>query len=333
MAQDRQESCKLRHSMSGRFPVLYIAEKDPSEALLSCGILAYLVEALPQASFTVVGSPQSAPLFADLPRLSRLITMQGQGRLDWVGLWNQVRATRWGLVVDLRGSALSGKLKRKHRAVRSAAIDPTRHAAEQAAAILALEEVPPPRLFLSDATREKADALLPPSERPLVVLAPGHPWIGGQWPGGRYAQAIEPLLMPDGRLAGARVALIGPAVDRDTVNAVRSVVPVNRLIELQGEMEPLVCAAVLARASLYVGPDSIWTHLAVAAGAPTVGLFGPTDERVRGPWLGQSVRGPRSLEEFHKLDPRGDQALAHLHDITPERVTQAALKLLSQPSA
>ncbi len=83
--------------MAGRFPILYIAEADASDAILSSGVLAYLVEAMPRASFTVVGSPKSAPLFADTPRLDRLIVLERDSRLDWLGLWNRVRETRWVL--------------------------------------------------------------------------------------------------------------------------------------------------------------------------------------------------------------------------------------------
>jgi heptosyltransferase III len=42
-------------------------------------------------------------------------------------------------------------------------------------------------------------------------------------------------------------------------------------------------AALLARARLFVGPDTSVTHLAAAAGCPTVALFGPTDPRLWGP--------------------------------------------------
>jgi len=43
-------------------------------------------------------------------------------------------------------------------------------------------------------------------------------------------------------------------------------------------------AALLAGARIYVGPDTSITHLAAAAGCPTVALFGPGDPRVWGPW-------------------------------------------------
>jgi heptosyltransferase-3 len=42
--------------------------------------------------------------------------------------------------------------------------------------------------------------------------------------------------------------------------------------------------SLLARARLYIGPDTSVTHLAAAAGCPTVALFGPTDPRIWGPW-------------------------------------------------
>ena len=45
-----------------------------------------------------------------------------------------------------------------------------------------------------------------------------------------------------------------------------------------------VTVALLQRARVYVGPDTSVTHLAAAAGCPTVALFGPMDPRVWGPW-------------------------------------------------
>jgi heptosyltransferase-3 len=41
---------------------------------------------------------------------------------------------------------------------------------------------------------------------------------------------------------------------------------------------------LLARARIYLGPDTSVTHLAAAAGCRTVALFGPTDPRIWGPW-------------------------------------------------
>jgi heptosyltransferase-3 len=42
-------------------------------------------------------------------------------------------------------------------------------------------------------------------------------------------------------------------------------------------------ARLLTGARLFVGPDTSVTHLAAAAGCPTIALFGPTDPRLWGP--------------------------------------------------
>ncbi len=314
--------------MTGRFPILYIAEADASDAILSSGVLAYMVEAMPQAVFTVVGSPKSAPLFADTPRLDRLIVLERDSRLDWLGLWNKVRETRWGLVVDMRGTTLSSKLKRQKRAVRGA-WEAGVHAVEQAARVLQLEEVPAPKLFVSGTTRAAADALIPTEDVPLLAIGPGADWMGKVWPSERYAKVAVALVGDGGPLEGGRVIVVGDENARDTAHTIRLSLPRNRVTELQGRLSPLETVAAVSRAALYVGADTIWTDLAVASGVRVVAAFGPSDEAEHGPWGGIAVRGPRSVDEYRKIDPNLNQAIQHMNDLPADRVIAAAKKLLA----
>ena len=315
--------------MHGRFPILYIAEADAEDAVLSSGTLAHLVEAIPHATFTVVGSPASAPLFADLPRLERLIVLDRDGRWDWIALWNQVRETNWGLVVDMRGSTLSGKLRRQKRAVKGKIL-PDVHLVEQAARVLQLDEIPAPKLFVGRDAQEAADAFIPPGDGPILAIGPGVDWIGKRWPADRYAKVALSLLGEDGPLAGGRLMIVGEEADRDAAHSIRFAVKRERVIELQGRLTRLQTVAALSRADFYIGGDSLWTQLAVAAGVPAVGVFGPSDETLRRPWTGVAVRGPRSLQEFIDLDPRLNQHIQHMMDLPYERVLKASKKLLAQ---
>ncbi len=61
------------------------------------------------------------------------------------------------------------------------------------------------------------------------------------------------------------------------------------------ELPPRALAALVARAGLYVGNDSGVSHLAAAAGAQTLVLFGPTDPLVWAP-LGPKVAVVRSAD-------------------------------------
>jgi heptosyltransferase-3 len=53
---------------------------------------------------------------------------------------------------------------------------------------------------------------------------------------------------------------------------------------LAGALALPATAAVIADAMVYLGPDTVTTHLAAALGVPTVALFGPGDPLKWGPW-------------------------------------------------
>ena len=74
-------------------------------------------------------------------------------------------------------------------------------------------------------------------------------------------------------------------------------------------------AACLARASLFVGNDSGLMHLAAAAGAPTIGLFGPTNALEYGP-AGLCARAVVAVS-------------ARMDDISVEQVARAAAEILT----
>ncbi len=87
-------------------------------------------------------------------------------------------------------------------------------------------------------------------------------------------------------------------------------------IDLVGRLSLVEVAACLARCALFVGNDSGLMHLAAAAGAPTLGLFGPT-----------------SHEEYA---PAGVKAAAVvststlMHDLSVEAALASAIRLVAQ---
>jgi heptosyltransferase-3 len=56
------------------------------------------------------------------------------------------------------------------------------------------------------------------------------------------------------------------------------------VIRLDGRLDWPQLAGLLAGAAVYVGIDTSMTHLAAAAGCPTVAIYGPTSPRLIGPW-------------------------------------------------
>jgi ADP-heptose:LPS heptosyltransferase len=100
-------------------------------------------------------------------------------------------------------------------------------------------------------------------------------------------------------------------------------------LDLAGRLDLLACAALLERATLFVGNDSGLMHIAAASGAPTLGLFGPSDERVYGPWgpRARALRG-RAYAEIMAIGymPSIDRSL--MDDVTVDAAEDAARELL-----
>jgi ADP-heptose:LPS heptosyltransferase len=319
--------------MAGSFPILFLTSTRIGDAVLSSGLLKRLHDEIPHARFTVAAGAPAAPLFRDTPRLDRVITVEKRkGGGHWVDLWGEVRGRRWGFVLDLRGSGLSHVLSAKKRAVfrRPPKDSPIVHKVVEAARLLKLEDEPPaPYLFTSPDTEAQADALLGADPRPILAIGPGANWVGKRWPAERFNETAARLLGSDGAMAGGRLLILGGEAEREQALAARMAIPKDRVIDLCGRADLLTAYACLRRSRLFIGNDSGLMHLAAAAGAPTVGLFGPSDDRRYGPWGPhvRAVRGPRVLEDFLVVDPNLNQALNHMMDLSVDTVTAAAADL------
>ncbi|MAK83169.1 glycosyltransferase family 9 protein [Phenylobacterium sp.] len=317
----------------GSFPILFITATRIGDAVLSSGLLAKLREEIPNARFTIVAGPAAAPLFADTPGLDEVIVFQkARNGGHWLALWNRVRHRRWGLVVDLRGSAMASFVRTKRRAIFRRQPGPAVHKVIEAARLLKLEDEPPaPHIFTSPET-EAAAAALTRGEGPILALAPAANWVGKTWPLERFAQLAIRLLGEGGALQGARLMVLGSPDDSGVVASLRHVVPKARFIDLVGKTDLLTGYAALRHARLFVGNDSGLMHMAAAAGAPTLGLFGPSDDTLYAPWGPHTrvVRGARSFEQIRLQDPDLNQSFCHMMDLSVDTVAQAANQLLKQ---
>ncbi|MET3663737.1 glycosyltransferase family 9 protein [Caulobacter sp. 1776] len=315
------------------FPILFITATRIGDAVLSSGLIKMLADQIPNARFTIVAGPLAAPLFAHVPGLDRVIVMEkGKGKGHWFKLWRQVRHKKWSLVVDLRGSATALFLRREKRAIWKKLPGEVVHKVIDAARTLKLEGDPPaPHLYITPDVQALADELLGEGG-PILAMGPASNWIGKVWPIERFTQTAAQLLDKDGPMAGGRLLILGGPEDTRMVEELRMASARGRTIDLTGKVDLLTAYACLRRARLFIGNDSGLMHIAAAAGAPTIGLFGPSDERRYGPWgdKAEAVRGPRSFDQFLAVDPDLTQAIRHMSDLPVATVVKAAKALLAR---
>jgi hypothetical protein len=125
----------------------------------------------------------------------------------------------------------------------------------------------------------KAEAPSVPLDRPMVVLNPGANQSTRAWPAARFGELAR-VLHGDGFAA----VVVGAASDASTCAAVAQSAGVP-VVDLSGKTTIPELAALLERAALVVTNDTGTAHVAAAAGARVLGLYGDTAGfRQTAPW-------------------------------------------------
>jgi heptosyltransferase-3 len=269
--------------------ILFVTSNRLGDAVLSTGLLDHLLLTHPQARFTIVCGPVAEGLFARMPNRARTIVLRKRDwGLHWLPLWAEAATQWWDLVVDLRASALSWLVLTRNRAVFRRMEGPK---IVQLAAVLDLSSPPLPVTWIDAADQNRVARLLP-AGRPIVVLAPTANWQPKIWPADRFAATFQHLAAAS--LPGAvPVVLAGPGSDEQAM-AAPLLAALPTALNLIGVLSLPEAAALLRQAALFIGNDSGLMHLSAAAGARTIGIFGPTDAATYAPAgrLATAVSGP-----------------------------------------
>lgn len=223
------------------------------------------------------------------------------------GYVRTLRARRYDVALDLQGNLKSGAVTRMSGAAlrfglggpearegnrfftqRRATPPPeARHRVERGLALASAllgERLPyvPPDVPVDDATRAAVERMLSGVEAgaaPFVVLHPGTSGFGAfkRWPPDRFG-ALARRIAADGRdvlvTYGPGEAQLADAVVAASRGTARAVAPPSL---------PAL-AEIIRRASLFVAADTGPLHLAALVGTPLLGLFGPKDPTIYGPY-------------------------------------------------
>jgi ADP-heptose:LPS heptosyltransferase len=271
--------------------------------------LTALRHAYPQARIVLLGKPWHAQFLCcrpgpvdevvALPALPGITTEPG-GACDEAGiaaLVERLRAMRFDLALQLHGGGRYSNpfLRRLGAQVTAglctsdalpldrnlAYVDDHHPAALQLLECVALVGATAaplePRLALRPADEEEAEALMPRSPRPLVVLQPGASHPQKRWSPERFAAVGDAFAA-----RGAQVVVNGgPDESALTARVVRAMcAPCH---DLAGRLSVGGLAALLARSALLVSNDTGPVHLARALGTPTVAIYWVANARSFGP--------------------------------------------------
>jgi ADP-heptose:LPS heptosyltransferase len=321
--------------------ILFISHTRIGDCVLSTGLLRYLVERDEGARVTVAAGAVSAPIFAGWPAVERVIPIVKRPyNRHWLDLWTKVVGTGWDIVVDLRQSIIPYTVRRQRALILPANRQP-RLMADHLASLTDSAALPYPKLYPSALHRQAAEKLLAEplsQQRPILALAPSANWPPKQWPLDRFVQTALRLRAECPALADAVVAVFGAPNEAAYLQPIQEMAEqaarlhgaTLNILPLWSTGDLLTTHACLERCQLFIGNDSGLMHMAAAAGIPTLGLFGPTNDRIMAPYGPSTayVRTPTSLDQLLQSLPQVGAQNSLMTDLSVEDVVQAALALI-----
>jgi heptosyltransferase-3 len=117
-------------------------------------------------------------------------------------------------------------------------------------------------------------------DRPLAVLHACPKFNYKMWRPEGWTEVARWLAARDFRLV---LTGSGDADEMAYVNSIARGMPAGTL-NAAGRLSLGGSACLVARARIYLGPDTAMTHIAAALGVPTVAIYGPTNPVKWGPW-------------------------------------------------
>ena len=322
--------------------ILLVRFSSIGDILLTTPLVRALRRRHPEAQLVYVTKRAMAPLVADNPHLSRVVTLEpGEPLRHLAGRLRPLGATH-GL--DLHGSLRSAALRllvrthwrgySKRKLARTLLIGTKLDlyrarvpvAERYFAAARGLDVRPdggPPEFHVGDGARARAETWLVQrglagAAVRLAALAPGAAHATKRWPVAHWIALADRL-----RGAGYAPIVVGGPDDRGSAQQLA-----GHAESAAGECSLQETGALLARATVLVSNDTGVMHMATGVGTPVVALFGPTVEQ-----FGFFPYRARARVLQRDLDCRPCSALGTatcplghhrcLGDITPADVIQA----------
>lgn len=187
-------------------------------------------------------------------------------------------------------------------------------------------------LVPGEAAERRVEALMAEhglATKSFLHLHPTSRWLFKAWTDEANAELLRRLAAEGHRLA---VTAAPNAREQAIVSRILEAAGVS-VVNLSGQLSLREMAALSARARLFIGVDSAPMHIAAAVGTPVVALFGPSDERVWGPWRvpHHVISGSQPCRPCGNDGCGGGKVSECLTTLPVERVMAAARELLGVP--
>ena len=302
--------------------ILIICSNLIGDTILSTGTIKHFIDQHQDAKISLVIGPTAAPIFKNYTNIDEVIIFQKRKfNFHWIDIWKKTYKIKWDIIVDFRSSALSYLLKNKKKYIFKK--QKGLHHIDQLNLSFGFLCS---KLFVPTSLDEENEAsqILQKTFKHIVVF-PGGNWTPKLWLDKNFNIVMKSLLK---KFHNVKFILVGSAKEKEKFykNLVNGI-DENLIIDLFG-CNLTLTSAFMKKSDLFLGNDSGLMHLAVSNQLRVISLFGPTDDKIYGPY-GETnivIRTKENLDYFKTINI--DTNKSYMNSIRTDTVINLIEKLL-----
>lgn len=272
--------------------ILFLTLSNLGDIILTTPVLEKLHDEFPEAKVDVVTGPPGEAIFKAHPAVrSVVVRKRRQKILERVREVFSFRRKKYDMVVDLKNTLIPYFAGAKYHTTLSTRGKGNFHKKDEHLSKLEVFGVDPfsnNRFFMpvEDSEKYRVEGILKTCDgiEKVIVMNPGAKSHLKRWDVRKYAELSDRLVYE----LGCKVFLTGNADDEEVVvkfNLLAKNAPINICSKTTiGELSEL-----MRRVDLVITNDSAPLHVASAVNAPTVAIFGPSNEKKYGPLSDKNI--------------------------------------------
>lgn len=308
--------------------LLFIGNTRLGDSVMSTGLLESLCFFY-KADATVVCGNVAHSIFRSCPYVDKVIKLNKKKySMHWYDVWKEIKKIKWDIVCDLRNTPVIWFISAKKRIVLPTRDAKVLHRIDRLSKINPTHNKPMPKVWISSEDDLEAQSYVSNKKGPFIVIGPTANWVAKMWNINKFAELIQKIMLYDSFIGGTIILVGGPGeekIGKDLINLIGDI----DIINLIGK--PIMPTAAMFKISkVFVGNDSGLMHLSAATGIPTLGLFGPTDDKLYSPSGINSliVRTPETASELMSSPSFDHRTSGSLMDSLTVGMVENALKKL-----
>ena len=294
--------------------ILVISSNLIGDTILSTGVIRFLSKKNPNSKFTFIIGPSAEPIFKNFKSVEKIITISKKKyKMHWLQIFYNCFGKKWDIIIDFRSSLLPYILNHKKKFIfkKKSKLNHIQQLSDYFGFNCS-------ELFIETSKDEEDTVLKNISKKfDYFVIFPGGNWAPKIWDVKNYNDLLIRILAQNKNI---KFILVGSrAEEKVYFHKITKNIDSKSIVNLFGQTLTQT-AAYMKKSKLFIGNDSGLTHMAAATKLKCLVLFGPTNDKIYGPFQKDShvVRTNESYDYFKSI--KIDKTKSYMGSISVEKI-------------